>query len=384
MSTDVDASGNKVRRPLTFFLLGLLLFAATIFLLYDRLTVHAPLTQPPKAYTYNVTQSMQQVVHYRQSSFFNTVPDVADTAYLADITSDIDEALHYQFVGDRLTDLHYTYGAQATVQSTTGSRTGGDGIANVWTKQYTLLKQTAYTRRTKLLILDPKVQLPFTEYKQAIDQFKNAFSAPLNSSVTLTIQIQVAGKVDGASFVDDKISTVTIPLDQQIYRPEVKFINYDAHAVLPKQSFRLAGIINHYELPFALIIAGLGVGCTIYGLRRQRIKTPHQRELEKIFRYHEGIIVRASHPIDLADKNVVPVQSFDDLLTIEEETKEPIIASRVSSKSTHFIITSDDIAYVFTQGQLAPLKSAAKREVHTATAATQAPTHANRRRVKIT
>jgi len=382
MSNYVDASRTKTRRPLTFFLLGLLLFATTCFLMYDRLAAHQPITLPPEAYTYNVAQSVQQLVHYQQSSFFGSIPDAINTAYLADITNYIDESLHYTFKGDHTTDLHYSYGAQATLQSTSGSRAANESIANVWTKQYTLLPKTAGTRHAKVLAIDPKVQLPFTQYKQAIDQFKDAFNAPVNSSVVLTFNVQVAGSINGAAFEDDKTSTVTIPLDQQIYRPEVKFIDADTHTVFPPQSLGIEGVVSRYELWLALIIAVLGVCCAIYGLHRQRIKTPHQKQLEKIFRYHDGIIVRASHAVDLADKNVVTVQSFDDLLNLEEEIKAPIIASKVNSRTTHFIITRDDIAYMYTLGEPAPLKASAAHAAHPP-AANPTDTTARQTKIKI-
>jgi hypothetical protein len=143
-----------------------------------------------------------------------------------------------------------------------------------------------------------------------------------------------------------------VPLNQPVYRLAVKFTKIDHQEVVPAQSKRLQDIITKYEMPVAIVLTIVGLACIIYGFRRQIFKTPYMRELEKIYRYHGGIIVRASRPISLANKNIVTVQSFDDLLNLEEEIKAPIIANPVSDNAAQFIITRDDIVYVYNLGDV--------------------------------
>ena len=82
-----------------------------------------------------------------------------------------------------------------------------------------------------------------------------------------------------------------------------------------------------------------------YGLRKRIFKTSYQRELDKIYRYHDGIIVRTKHPVDISDDKIVPMRSFDDMLNLEEELKTPIIANEISNSSTEFMIIKSGVVY---------------------------------------
>ena len=100
-----------------------------------------------------------------------------------------------------------------------------------------------------------------------------------------------------------------------------------------------------------IIVAVLGVLALVFGFRKQIFKTPYERELERIYRFHDGIIIRASRPARLDGKNIVPVRSFDDILNLEEELKAPIVATQMSDTSTRFMIIRENVAYVYTLGK---------------------------------
>jgi hypothetical protein len=333
-----------------FALLGVLILAVAGLLLYDHQRATTSIAPLPAPYTYTVQQTAHPTVHYSQSSFFGTTPDPTNTAYIADITKSIDAQFHYFYSGSKVTDLSYRYWATATLRSTFGTDNSPGGVANVWNKQFQLLDPVTGTKTSKTLTFDPVVHIPYADYKTDIDQFKNSFKAPLNGEMVVDFTAQVSGKVNGTPFTDTKVSIISAPLDQLIYQLGVKFAKIDNEQVQPASSKRLADTINEYELPVAVILAILGLTYIAYGFRRQIFKTPYMRELERIYRYHDGIIIRASRPTNLTGKNVVPVQSFDDLLNLEEELKTPIVASPAGDSATQFMITRDDIVYVYTLG----------------------------------
>jgi len=353
---DHNAKKAKTRRPLFFVLLGILLFATAGVLIADRTQTHTSIAPAPRAYHYVARQSFDNSVHYQQSSFFSSTPGAANTAYLSDLTDTINSQLHYTFHGSEPTDLQYTYSVKALIQSIYGSRTSDDSAANVWSQQYTLLEPVDGSRKTDSLKLTPTVTIPFTDYKQKSEQFKNAFSAAVTSQLVVTFTVHVSGTFNNTPFDDNKTSTITMPLDQEVYKLATKYLNQEQHDVIPAKSLRLADVITRYEIAVATALIIAGMACSMYGIRKQIIKSPHQRELEKIYRYHDGIIIKAHRLTNLANKNVVMVQSFEDLLNIEEEIKAPIIASKVSDATTHFLITRDDIVYVYTLGDPVPFK----------------------------
>ena len=357
MSSDADNPNKKARRPVVFLLVGLLLFAAAGFLASHMLRAQPKAAPSPKTYEYHTEQSMQNNVRYRQSSFFSSTPGATNTAYIADLTDSINARLHYKFQANQTANLSYAYDAKAVIQSTYTNHNSEDTVAkNVWTKQFDLIKPTTGNQQANTLQLSPAVIIPYTDYRQLAQQFNDAIDTPINSQLVVTLSVRVQGTVNDAPFEDRKVSTITLPLDQQVYTLAAKFIRSEDHQIKPKHTPGMGSILSRYELAYAVALLGLAVVCSIYGVRKQTITSPYQRELEKIYRLHDGIIVKASRADSLNHKTVVMVQSFDDLLNIEEEIKTPIIASKVSDATTHFLITRDDIAYVYTLGFPAPFK----------------------------
>ncbi len=345
------------RRQLIFVLLGLFLFTAAGLLINDRLHVHSDIAPGPDPYKYDITQSVKQQTYYRENSFFGTRPDQSNGAFLTDLTKSIDTQFHYNFNASQTTKLSYRYAATAELRALYGSDTSEKNRPTVWQKQFKLLEPVEGVQQTNQLALQPEVQIPFAKYKQEMEQFKNAFSAPLDDELIITYRVIVEGSTNNTPFQDTKVSTITIPLDQQVFTLATKFKKTDHNEIIPKHTQQIQDTIARFEIPVAIGLIIFGVAYFIYGLRRQLIKSPYQRELEKIYRYHDGIIIHAGRPSDLAHKNVVTVKSFDDLLNLEEEMKTPIIASQVSGDTTHFFISHNDEVYVYTLGVPIPFKT---------------------------
>jgi hypothetical protein len=349
-----DTTAQKTsRRPLAFVLLGLALWAGAAYLFYDTSQQRSTLAPTPSAYIYNTAQSVKSNVNYQSNSFYQNGPGPTNTAYVAKLTDTIGATFHYAFRGSEATELRYQYDVRAVVRTTYSSTGNTDKAANVWNKQFQLLNPVSGTKTAKSFSVDPFVDIPYAQYFQLADQLRQGLSLPTNSETEITFTIRVSGTVGGTPFTDVKVASITAPLDQQVYQLATKYIRNDQQSVLPQQSKRIEDILAKYEFNVAIGVALVGFIAVIYGFRKQIFKSPYQRELERIYRYHDGIIVRASRPANLANKNIVAVQSFDDILNIEEEIKAPIIASPVGENATQFLIARDDIVYVYTLGDFA-------------------------------
>jgi hypothetical protein len=291
---------TKTRRPLKFVALGFLLVGLAALLIMISQQSRSSITPKSESYNYSIEQSAIVLPQYRKSSFFGATPDTTNTAFLTDLTDTIEAQFQYNFKASEATDLRYSYQASSKIHSLYGSdKSTANGQATVWSKQFTLL---------------PPVQ-----------------------------------KVQHSAYI-------TIPLDQQIYKISSQYDKTTQHSLALGKTKSLKDIIAKAELPLAVVVLLLGLVSTAYGLRKQLIKSPYQRKLEKIYRYHDGIIIRAKQPPDLSNKNIVDITSFEDMLNLEEELKTPIIASKVNDYTTHFFISRDDIVYVFTLGVPTPFR----------------------------
>ena len=343
----------KQKRPFGFVVLGVFMLGIAGILFYDlRQQPAETLTVTPSAYSYKVQQSVDTAVHYFQSSFYGDSPGAGNTAYVADLTKSIDATLHYNYKASRSAELSTMYSAVVTVQAKYTLGADQKNISKVWSREFPLIKPVVETHAGKNISFEPSVTMPFAEYRKMLDQFKTALAVPITSDAAIVFTVRVNGTIDGTPFDDIRVSTVSMPLDQPLFTLATKFEKEDSKQVVTAKVKDTQDAVKLYEKIAIGVFAVLGLASIVYGVRRQIFKTPYQRELDRIYRYHDGIIIRANKPTDLEDRKIVSVQSFDDMLNLEEEIKVPIVASPAGGDAMHFIIMRDDVAYVYTLGRV--------------------------------
>lgn len=349
---------KKTRRPLKFVVVGIFLLSAAGGLIYDRLQSQSKLSPVPEPFKYSIQQNVDTRINYRKNSFFDKEQNLSNTAFLTDITDSIDAQFHYNYTSSKATNLTYQYQATAMLRAVYGSdKSSESGRDNVWSKQFILLKPVIKNNSDTSVTINPSIQIPFADYYKQMENFRNAFSAPVNSEMIVTYTVQLTGNINGTPIKETKTSTISVPLDQQIYKVNTQYEKNSKKEIKLANKNSAIDVFAKIEIPLAALLIVAGLGLIVYGFRKQLIKTPHQRKLEKIYRYHDGIIIRAKQPPDLDNKNIVTINRFDDILNLEEELKTPIIASKINDYTTHFIIVRDDIAYVYTLGIPVPVKN---------------------------
>ncbi len=317
---------------------------------YAGFQAQAGLGQSAAAYQYNIAQSSTADIKYFDSSFFNQAPAVNNNAYISSLTDTVSAQFSYNFSGKTAADLTYTYSATAQIRANYPLKGNAEDTSNLWTKDYQLLAPVTNTVNSATISEVQKVSIPYAEYQKTANDFRNTLALPSTSEAVITFNMQVKGSASGTPFTDTRVSTVSVPLDQQIYQPSIKFDKSDSKTVVSPGEEQNQSRNGKLEMIGGILAAVAGAALIAYGLRKRIFKSPYQRELDKIYRYHDGIIVRTSRPIDLAEHEVVPMRSFNDMLNLEEELKTPIIADEISSTLTRFMIATHNVLYMFKLG----------------------------------
>ncbi|OYX43195.1 hypothetical protein B7Y94_02215 [Candidatus Saccharibacteria bacterium 32-49-12] len=302
-------------------------------------------------YAYKIKQNHRFDVNYSDSSFFGAKPGPDNTAYVTDLTESIRAVFTYNFEAEQPADLQHSYNVTATVRSKYSLKSGEESSSNVWTKQFQLINESKAWSNTKQLTAQPVVEIPLPEYRQLVEEFRTALALPTGGEVVVTFTSQVTGDIDGHKLRDSKVSTMTVPLDQQIYQPVLKYDKLAEQTLLDEAATESSLLDKRMALIILIGLAAGGSWLVYHGLQRRPVRNSYQRELDKIYRYHDGIIIRASQPANLSSRTVVPVVTFDDLLNLSEETQSPIVSAPAGPTATKFIIIQADVAYVFTIGR---------------------------------
>lgn len=348
----LDITPGESKRPFGIVLLGIVLMIVGGYLLYDVERRKSSYVYVPSDYEYSVRQSVNTEVKYLDNSFFPNGPGPNNAAYVKDLTDVITAQFFYNFEANEDATVTYTYDIKARVLGKHADRGDESKSVNVWSQEYQLAAPVTRTESTRSVTIEPRVEAPFAAYEDTIEQFKTALTVPINSEMVVEATIRMKGTIGGIPFEDSRAMSITAPLDQQAYTLAVKYDKEDTKPVVAEgeKDNREQWLRNMTIGAIAAMV--VGVGLVGFGFRKQIFKTPYQRELERIYRYHEGIIIKARQPADIEGKRIVPVLSFDDMLNLEEELKSPIVASPAGSEATQFIIIHSDIAYMYTLGKL--------------------------------
>lgn len=301
-------------------------------------------------YQYSISQNAEATIHYADNDFYGNKPASTNSAYVAALTDAITARFQYNYSANRAANLTSTYDIKAQIKANYAVKGNTEDLSNVWSRDYQLIDPVTATTEGTLVSISRSVTVPYADYMKVVDAFRTSLALPTNSEVVITLTVNVTGTIDGTPFTDVRTSTISAPLDQQIYIPAVKFDKADTKDVVPHVAADTQSRWAKIGVTGGAIVAAVGTILMIYGMRKRIFKSSYQRELDKIYRYHNGIIVRTSRPVDLADHQVVPMRSFDDMLNLEEELKTPIIADEISSTMTHFMIANNNVMYLYKLG----------------------------------
>ncbi len=348
MALNIDNPEHS-HRPVGFAILGLLFIMLSGFVAYDIFQRRLDAAPVSTAYEYKINQSVDTDISYFGSSFYDAGPG-KNTAYISSLTDKLTATFHYNYHASTSADLTYAYEVKALVKGNYIVQNDVKNVPSVWSKEAQLIAPTTVHSDTNDITLSPVVHVSYADYKKQIDQLKTALDVPLSSNVTVQFILKISGTIGGTPFNDTRISSVTAPLDEQIYTLGVKYDKLDTKQVVPQEAAKSRSTFEQYETIIGITLGVIGLLALAFGFRKQIFKTAYQRELDRIYRYHDGIIIKASAETDVTGKNVVPVLSFDDILNLEEELKAPIVANPAGTEAMQFMILHDDTVYIYTLG----------------------------------
>lgn len=331
--------------------LGVFLFVVAAVVLVYAIFQHEN-TSSGAAASYTARQEVQSRVEYFDNSFFGTSPRLTSNAYISELTSSLATRFRSTYALTKSASLTYKYRVDAALRGTYPLEGEKDKLSSVWQKDFVLLDQTTKTDTTDVLTISQEVEVPYDQYRQMLNDFKKTLNVPVDGEVVVTMAIEVSGTVEGTAFRDNQTIAMTLPLTKEIYQPTYKFDKERKGDIMPEQTKNNKAVVEKVLLAVVVLLAASGIGLVVYAKRSQIFKSAYRRELDRIYRYHEGAVVKASRHPDILHKTVVTLQRFEDILSLEEELRSPIIASESGDEATRFMIIKGDVVYMYVLGVL--------------------------------
>ncbi len=227
----------------------------------------------------------------------------------------------------------------------------------VWQKNHELFKQQNISANQQNFAIKQDINLPFRQYNEELATVSRDLSVNLEPNIDLEFIVAVKGDYSGQNINEFKVVKIPIALNDPAYSLSSKYSDsYSKSLTEETESNNVWWRKNSQLISILLVILAIAleVSCWRVGKNRSASNSPYQKELSRIYRYHDGVIINTSQPIQLKGRETIVVDSFDDLLNLSDELRSPIIANQISYEATVFVVLYEQIIYSYLVGELIP------------------------------
>ena len=201
-------------------------------------------------------------------------------------------------------------------------------------------------------VIDRDVEIDYQYYNNLANQFKSNYAVNTTNRLDVSLQIREKNKEKNTYEIDNKNNVLlSIPLSQQEISISLDNTNTDkSNQIEQEQRFivkDISFIIISIIILLLIIITMISLIKKILLLTRKKL-TPYQKHIRKILLGFDRIIINVKTIPDKKDYNVIEVETFQELVDVRDNTKEPINYHVIEEhKSCEFFVINDQNLYLY-------------------------------------
>lgn len=207
-----------------------------------------------------------------------------------------------------------------------------------------LVDKTLINRMDKKINFTTDVLIDFKKYNDFVKNYKSKYSSDSKASLEVVLYLD--------EFDEERsISTITIPLGEKNFEIDYTTTNNKNKSVqIENDVMNTEADLNLFLGSFLIIIS------LLLDLRMVRLvkttfskKSKYELELTRILREYNKHIVNVSESyVSDSEKNIIKVESFEELIDASTIIKKPILYSKVNNVKSEFIVDDVDKIYKYT------------------------------------
>ena len=269
--------------------------------------------------------------------------------YIASLVDDIKFDFNYKSLFNNEVSGYYSYMATLTLHAYMDSAKEA-----IWEKDYTVLDNKVEVINQggvkDIDILD-RVVVDYDKYRQELKNFSKKYGIDLAGYLELKIIIKENLNFKGIEKIvnDEKMISANIPLSYDTFRIT---INNDNNKIGNYYNFNNRTKVNYLFIIIAAFMLSLGISFMALVIREMYkatdYKVKYRRELKKILKENDEIIVRIKRFYNKKKYNLIYVDSFKELMDVYDKVKAPISYRELKKgEEAMFIIIDADNAWIY-------------------------------------
>ncbi len=339
---------NNIKKVIIVILLIIAMVVQFSFLsyLFKALAPESSKNKDNLVMRYTSSGNIDYKVFLKQNDFIDSQYLNSGEAYILDLIDHISINSLYDFKSTTKTDVAGTNKLVVKLKVYYKESTDKNNNPEVMNKEKTLDEKIMKFNNDKYTNTST-YDLYLDEYLNMLKEFQSEVKISVDGYLEIVYETAFDGKVGGVSYSDKYDSMIKIPLSNSV----VKIENQKAEE--KKSDVYEADLVktNKTVMSYIIIINIVTFVIICYLLKKLfsfTNKSEYQRQLNKILKNYDDIIVNTSSIVDVKKYKVIKINEFKELLNLSRELLLPIMNyEMIKDEETCFYIIKDDILYMY-------------------------------------
>ena len=318
------------------------------FILATRFMSNAVTTKKDQFITYKETSNLDYKVNLKKNDFYEQKYLGKDMIYVASLIDTIDIDFNYIFDIEKKSDISFDYDitGKLVISDTNGQNT-------FYEKEYDLSKTKKESINAKKSHkINEKISIDYDKYNNLANKFRTNYGIDTTSNLIVSLNVHKKGSDKNEYKLDNKSAvSVTIPLSEKAINIKIDHndINNSSQlftsssVTIDNYAYLLISIVFIILLPvFMFPLVGLL-------LSMETNKSPYDKYINKILNEYDRLIVETTTAPDIENKNIIRIDSFNELLDVRDNLSLPIKYYIITKhQKCNFYINHNDELYLLT------------------------------------
>ncbi len=329
-----------------FLVIALVLQFSFLSYLFKALTPDENKNDENVIMSYTSSGNFDYRVYLKPNEFINKEYLGPGEAYILDLVDHIQINSLYNFTATEKTNVTGTNKVVARLVAYYRESSNKSGNPEILKKENVLDEKIINFNEKKYSTIGT-YDIHLTDYLQTLKEFQSKVKISVDGYLEISEETNFNGLVGGATYTDSYSNTLKIPLSSSVIKIDNNKSNAKTNKVYEGDLVKTNKTVMSY-----IVIANIVVFIIICILLKKLFmftsKTEYDRELGKILKNYDDIIVNTSNILDISKYKLIEIEEFKEILNLSRELLLPIMNYEVlNGRETWFYVIKDDILYRF-------------------------------------
>lgn len=299
-------------------------------------------------YMSDVESNINYDVYLKPNSFIKEEYIGNDYSFITSLVEYIKTTFSYKYKGNNDISIDYDYYIEAIIISNHSSDKN-NVTKPLWRKTFMLLDHKTGTSSNSNITIEEVLNIDTDYYDNIVKDFNQTINIPLDSHLDITFTIAIKGQLKNKKTLAKEHSlTMTIPLGVKAFDINVvkNFPNHEVEYSKEQPSTSASYMLAIIYIALIVVI----IAIVTYLIKKiiNRDRNEYEGRVNDILKQYDDRIVTVNTFIRYEKLDIVDLPSFEELLTLSDETLEPIIYWEKTvnkNKESWFSIIRDKVVY---------------------------------------